>query len=112
MPDRPLSSVLESADWQKLNAYNHSFAEALAFTNDYWHLPQYSELLEALQDELSAAVQGKKTVEQALSDAAGRHEAIFKHAGHTIQRSANPPEVPDQKITPVGQDEVQPLTPR
>ena len=50
-----LKSVLDSPDWQSLNSYNKSFARALSYVNDYWHLPEYPELLDILQEEISAA---------------------------------------------------------
>ena len=37
-----LKSVLDSPEWQNLNSYNKHFAKALAYTNDYWHLPEYA----------------------------------------------------------------------
>ena len=101
-----LKEVLDSPEWQKLNSYNKHFAKALQYTNDYWHLPEYAILLDELQEEVSNAISGKKTVKQALSDAAERHERTLKAAGYTIKRSDKTPEVPDQEIAPVGQDGV------
>ena len=104
-----LKSVLESPDWQELNSYNKYFADALQYTNDYWHLPEYAVLLDQLQEEISNAIAGTKTVEEALADAAEKHERTLKRAGYEIKRSESTPEVPDQEITPVGADEVVPL---
>ncbi|MEZ5592277.1 MAG: extracellular solute-binding protein [Gammaproteobacteria bacterium] len=101
-----LKSVIDSPEWQNLNAYNQHFARAMQYTNDYWHLPEYPILLDQLQEEVSNAVSGAKTVQQALDDAARKHERTLQRAGYTITRTENPPEVPDQVITPVGQDEV------
>ncbi len=101
-----LKSVLDSPDWQSLNSYNKSFARALSYVNDYWHLPEYPELLDILQEEISAAGSGKKTVKQALDSAAERHEKLLEKAGYKITHSANIPEVPDQIVNPVGQDHV------
>ncbi len=102
-----LKSVLDTPDWQSLNSYNKSFARALSYVNDYWHLPEYPELLDILQEEISAASSGKKTVKQALDFAAERHEALLQKAGYKITRTANIPEVPDQIVNPVGKDKVQ-----
>lgn len=104
-----LRTVLDSAEWQNLNGYNRQFAEGLAYTNDYWHLPEYSRLLEVLQEEVNAAVHGKKTVANALRDAATRHEAILERSGHVVRRAGGAPVVPDQNITPVGRDTIVPL---
>lgn len=101
-----LKAVLESAEWQGLNSYNRQFSTALAYLNDYWHLPEYPVLLDQLQEEVSNAVSGTKTVQQALSDAAEKHERTLQRAGYDIKRGDSTPEVPDQKISPVGVDEV------
>ena len=65
-----LKAVLEDPEWKNLNSYNASFADALPYTNDYWHLPEYAVLLDQLQEEVSNAISGAKTVQQALDDAA------------------------------------------
>jgi len=105
-----LKSVLESPEWQKLNSYNKHFAEALQYTNDYWHLPEYAILLDQLQEEVSNAISGRKTVQQALDDAAEKQERTLRRAGYKIQRSDSTPEVPDTVVAPVGQDQVVPLS--
>lgn len=104
-----LKSVLESPDWQGLNSYNRQFSTALAYLNDYWHLPEYPALLDELQQEVSNAVAGSKTVQQALSDAAEKNERTLERAGYEIKRGEKTPEVPDQEISPVGQDKVVPV---
>lgn len=101
-----LKAVLESDDWQGLNAYNRQFSTALQYLNDYWHLPEYPVLLDQLQEEVSNAISGVKTVQEALSDAADRHERTLQRAGYEIVRGETTPEVPDQHISPVGVDEV------
>lgn len=104
-----LKAVLESEEWQGLNSYNAQFSTALQYLNDYWHLPQYPVLLDQLQEEISNAITGNKTVEEALTDAADRHERTLQRAGYEITRSESTPEVPDTEITPVGMDEVIPV---
>lgn len=104
-----LKSVLESPEWQGLNSYNKHFALALQYTNDYWHLPEYAILLDILQEEVSNAISGSKSVEQALTDAAERHEEVLERAGYEIKRGDSSPEVPDTVITPVGVDGVEAL---
>ena len=105
-----LKAVLEDAKWQGLNSYNKPFSEALQYTNDYWHLPEYPVLLDQLQEEISNAVSGRKSVKQALADASAKHERTLQRAGHKIKRSESTPEVPDQVISPVGVDKVVPVT--
>jgi multiple sugar transport system substrate-binding protein len=104
-----LKAVLESPAWHDLNSYNAQFSQSLAYLNDYWHLPEYPELLEILQEEVSKAISGTKTVEAALTDAATRHENTLERAGYVIERNGNAPDVPDTIISPVGVDEVVPV---
>ena len=104
-----LKSVLDSPEWQGLNRYNKHFANALKYTNDYWHLPEYSILLDSLQEEVSNAISGKKTVQAALDDAAEQHEEVLERAGYTITRTESLPDVPDTIVDPVGVDKVEHL---
>jgi multiple sugar transport system substrate-binding protein len=104
-----LRSVIASPEWQGLNSYNKHFALAFEYTNDYWHLPEYAIMLDELQEEVSNAISGRKSVAQALADAAERNERTLMMAGYEITRTDDIPEVPDQIITPVGMDEVVPL---
>lgn len=104
-----LKDVLDSPDWQGLNSYNRQFSTALQYLNDYWHLPEYPVLLDQLQEEVSNAVSGNKTVQEALSSAAEKHERTLERAGYEIKRGDAAPEVPDQVISPVGVDEVVPV---
>ena len=101
-----LKAVLDSPKWQGLNDFNRQFATALDYLNDYWHLPEYAILLDQLQEDISNAIAGVKTVRQALTDAATRHERTLTRAGYRIVRGETTPEVPDTVITPVGQPEV------
>ena len=50
------------------------------------------------------AISGKKTVQQALDDAADRHEKTLEAAGYEIKRGDSTPEVPDTVVAPVGKD--------
>ena len=101
-----LKAVLDSPEWQGLNSFNRQFATALDYLNDYWHLPEYAILLDQLQEDISNAIAGVKTVRQALTDAATRHERTLTRAGYRIVRGETTPEVPDTVITPAGQPEV------
>ena len=83
-----LKSVLDSPEWQKLNTYNKSFAHAMTHMHhDYWHLPEYPQLLDILQDEVTAASSGKKSVKEALDSAAERQEQLLEQAGYKITRT-------------------------
>jgi multiple sugar transport system substrate-binding protein len=102
-----LKSVLDSPEWQKVNTYNKSFANAMTHVHhDYWHLPEYPQLLDILQDEVTAASSGKKTVKEALDSAAERQEQLLEEAGYKITRTQKIPDVPNSIVNPVGADQV------
>ena len=65
-------------------------------------------LLDELQQEISSAAAGTKTVQQALSDAAEKNERTLERAGYEIS-AATDPQVPDETISPVGVDAVVPV---
>ena len=95
--------VLNDENWQLLTSWNSSFLAATSLTNDYWHLPEYTMLLEILQQEMANAVLGVKTAQQALTDAAIAQEQLLSDAGYKITRTENIPNVPDIVLTPVGE---------
>ncbi len=100
-----LKVILDSPEWQNLNSYNKSFARALTYVNnDYWHLAEYPQLLDILQDEVTAASAGKKSVKDALDSAAERQEAVLVKAGYKITRTANIPEAPSEIVHPKAKD--------
>lgn len=101
--------VVDDPKWQGLNKWNKAFSNAVKMTNDYWHLPEYMILLDILQEEITNAIAGKKTVKQAMDDCAKRQEREITRGGYKITRTANIPEVPDQLVTPVGKDKIEPL---
>jgi multiple sugar transport system substrate-binding protein len=45
-------------------------------------------------------------VEEALTDAAIKHERTLERAGYEIKRGDSSPDVPDQMISPVGVNSV------
>ncbi len=96
--------ILQDAKWQLVNSHNKNFAGAIEDVNDYWHLPEYIKLLEILQQEVVAAIQGRKTAKLALTMAARRQELLLIKAGYKIKRTKNIPSVPDQIVDPVGRE--------
>ena len=94
--------VLNDKNWQQLTSWNDDFLEAMPLTNDYWHLPEYINLLEILQREVANAVIGVKTAQQALTDAAVEQEQLLINSGYKIQRTENIPDIPDIIVTPIG----------
>ena len=97
-----LNSVLENPNWLNSDIRNKKFSMVVENLNDYWHLPEYISLLEILQQEITAAIQGRKSPNVALSMAARRQEILLKKAGYKISKTTEIPEVPDRVVEPVG----------
>ena len=51
-------------------------------TKDYWHLPEYHELLAVYQKYVHTVVVGRMSPTAALDRCAHDHEAILRTAGH------------------------------
>ena len=72
--------VLVSARFLEAAPYNRAFAESVDHLQDFWNLPEYSELLWASQQHLSEALDGVKTPREALDQLTAEHERIFRRA--------------------------------
>lgn len=95
-----LKEISDDLDWRNLKGYNKQFAQALKHTNDYCHLPEYPVLLKELQAEIYQAIAGKKTAQQALNDAAEKHERTLIKAGYEIPEPQTPPKSPTKSSPP------------
>ena len=91
-----LKSVLESPDWQGLNSYNRQFPTALQYTTTIGICRSMRCCSTSCSRRSRNAISGAKTVQQALADAASRHERTLQRAGYEIKRGEKTPEVPDQ----------------
>jgi len=75
-------SVLESAEFQNATPYNKAFYDTMFKVKDFWAVPEYAELLTALNQRVyPAVVGGEGTSKETLDALAGDWDAIFKKYG-------------------------------
>lgn len=71
------SKVLASADFKAAAPYNPLFEEAFGMMLDFWNIPQYDQLLSTSQDEVSAAIKGTESPEDAIRNIQSKHEGLM-----------------------------------
>ncbi len=75
--------VFESDAFLDATPYNRAFAETMTFVKDFWNIPEFGQLLEGAQRELSKfIVEGVGTAEEALNNIATEHDGILREAGY------------------------------
>jgi multiple sugar transport system substrate-binding protein len=79
-------SILTDPKFLKATPYNETFAFSMGMTKDYWHVPEYVELLELYQKHIHAAVSGKVSAQDALDKTAEEHEEILRRAGYVNEK--------------------------
>jgi multiple sugar transport system substrate-binding protein len=72
------TKVLASEEFKKAAPYNHLFQEAFDSMQDFWNIPQYDQMLVVAQDQISAAIKGDVTPEQAIQTIQQKHEEALK----------------------------------
>jgi multiple sugar transport system substrate-binding protein len=75
-------AVLESAEFQNATPYNKAFYDTMFKVKDFWAVPEYAELLTALNQRVyPAVVGGEGTSKETLDALAADWTAIFKKYG-------------------------------
>ena len=75
-------AVLESAEFQNATPYNKAFYDTMFKVKDFWAVPEYAELLTALNQRLYPAVVGNEGSSKEVLDAlAADWKAIFAKYG-------------------------------
>ena len=77
--------VLKSTQFLEAAPFNRAFAESVDHLQDFWNLPEYSELLWVSQQYLSEALDGVRTSKEALDLLAAEHEKIFIRSGYIMK---------------------------
>jgi len=77
-----LKDIVQTEWFRTLTPYNAAYADSIAFQVDFWNVPFFSEMLLALQEEVSAALAGAKGPKDALDTLARRHEEIVGREGY------------------------------
>ena len=76
-------NVLASDAFLNATPFNPAFATTMTFVKDFWNIPEYGQLLEVTQRELSAfVVEGQGTAEETMNKIAEEHDKILREAGY------------------------------
>lgn len=76
-------AVFESEEFLNATPYNRAFAETMQNVKDFWNIPEFGQLLEVSQRELSAyIVGGEGTAQEAMDRIAEEHDRILREAGY------------------------------
>ena len=74
--------MLESAEFQNATPYNKAFYETMFKVKDFWAVPEYAELLTALNQRIyPSVVGGEGTSQEVLDTLAADWKAIFAKYG-------------------------------
>lgn len=76
-----LASILKDPKFLEATPANNSFPYSMSITKDYWHLPEYPQLLKVLQKYVHGTITGKMQANEALDFCAAEQEKIFKKPG-------------------------------
>jgi len=72
--------ILKSDDFRKATPYNAAFAASRDHLQDFWSVPPYNDLLASATRHLGEALDGTKSVQDALNEMAKEHEQILKES--------------------------------
>jgi len=76
------AKVLESKEFRNATPYNEAFYQSMFMVKDFWAVPEYAELLTAINNRIYPFVTGDKgTAKEALDALAGDWNGIFKKYG-------------------------------
>ena len=81
----PNRAVIDSDEFKKIAPWSRAFVDQIPNTRDFWHLPEYAELLLVQQELWHDYCSGKYDVEEAkkvMDMVAERQEKILKKWGH------------------------------
>jgi multiple sugar transport system substrate-binding protein len=77
------AKVLQSDTFLNAAPFNPAFAKTMTMVKDFWNIPEYGQLLEVTQRELSKfIVEGQGTAQETMDTIAAEHEKILKEAGY------------------------------
>ena len=61
--------------------WNRTWAESLDWQKDFWHIPEFFELLTEQQEEYTKAMTGQQDAKTTLDNIANFQEKTLKEAG-------------------------------
>jgi multiple sugar transport system substrate-binding protein len=71
-------AILAGADFRKATAYNGLFEEAFRDMRDFWAVPEFDEMMKAVQREFCAVFQDGADPAAAAAQVQAEHEAILR----------------------------------
>jgi multiple sugar transport system substrate-binding protein len=76
-----LKSVYTDPSYVTFRPWNRTWAESLDWQKDFWHIPEFFELLTQQQEEFTKAVSGQQDAKTTLDNIASFQEKTLKDAG-------------------------------
>jgi len=73
-----LAAILKDSKFLEASPANKSFPFSMSITKDYWHLPEYPQLLQVLQKYVHATISGTMPANKALDRCAAEQQKILK----------------------------------
>ena len=76
-------AVFESEEFLNATPYNRAFSQTMQNVKDFWNIPEFGQLLEVAQRELSAyIVGGEGNAQDTMDRIAEEHDKILREAGY------------------------------
>ena len=76
-----LKSVYTDPSYVTFRPWNRTWAESLDWQKDFWHIPEFFELLTEQQEEYTKAVTGQQDAKTTMDNVANFQEKTLKEAG-------------------------------
>ena len=76
-----LKSVYTDPSYVTFRPWNRTWAESLDWQRDFWHIPEFFELLTEQQEEYTKAVTGQQDAKTTMDNVANFQEKTLKEAG-------------------------------
>jgi multiple sugar transport system substrate-binding protein len=76
-----LRSVYKDPSYVTFRPWNRTWAASLDWQKDFWHVPEFFELLTEQQEEYTKAVTGQQNAQTTLDNIANFQEKLLKDAG-------------------------------
>ncbi|QDG78168.1 ABC transporter substrate-binding protein [Labrenzia sp. PHM005] len=76
-----IKSVMNAPGYNDFKPWNRAHVELLPWQKDFWHVPEFFELLTQQQEEFDKAITGQKTAKEALDSIAAFQQDLLTEAG-------------------------------
>lgn len=76
-----LQSVMAKAEYNDIKPWNRAHKEVLKWQKDFWHVPEFFELLTQQQEEFDKAITGQISAKEAMDSIASFQQELLTEAG-------------------------------